>query len=64
MTDETGCDVLLSRIKEFSEQQKLSSSENKLVVNIGFMTSHEMIKSQQGTEFLIANLHSRMDSND
>ncbi|OCH99239.1 hypothetical protein A8135_08320 [Legionella jamestowniensis] len=62
MTDEQGCQVLLNRIQEFSKQQKLSMSEKKLIVHMGFITSEEVTKSQQDAEYLIANLHSRIDS--
>ncbi|ASQ46054.1 TackOD1 domain-containing metal-binding protein [Legionella clemsonensis] len=61
MTDDEGCEVLLKRIQAFSEEQQLNKSEKKLIVHMGFITSGEINKSKQDAEYMIANLHSRID---
>jgi hypothetical protein len=60
MTDAEGCNVLLKRIKQFSEKQELSKSEKKLVVHLGFITSKDIIQTSQELELQIAELHSQL----
>lgn len=64
MTNKEGCEVILKRIRQFSEQQRLSESPKKLLVTMSYMTSSEMIQSKQEASLLVASLHSRMDQND
>lgn len=60
MTPQQGCDIIHERIKAFAEIQ----SENKININVGMMSSWDVIKNDIGSDLLLAELYNRITSNE
>lgn len=60
MTPQQGCDIIYERIKAFAEIQ----SENKIHINVGIMSSWDVIKNDIGSDLLLAELYNRISNND